>query len=169
MDEKTEDLRDIFIDTTGAEEVTASQEETPGNLLGGDEDADAGERVAALVALVDDRYGLDAPLSPEEYERVVYGVFDGESDAEIAESLGVEESAVFGARMDLHLVRDDDREAPFSLDRLRELMSRDWGCQSASTHSIQTSPRFVTTRGSWQRIWSLRAPTTDSVTSFATC
>ncbi|ESS11233.1 MAG: hypothetical protein A07HR60_01950 [uncultured archaeon A07HR60] len=127
MDEKTEDLRDIFIDTTGAEEVTASQEETPGNLLGGDEDAAAGERVAALVALVDERYGLDTPLSPEEYERVVYGVFDGESDAEMAEAIGVEESAVFGARMDLHLVRDDDREAPFSLDRLRELMSRDVG------------------------------------------
>jgi hypothetical protein len=77
MDEKTEDLRDIFIDTTGAEEVTASQEETPGSLLGGDEDAAAGERVAALVALVDDRYGLDAPLSPEEYERVVYASSTG--------------------------------------------------------------------------------------------
>ncbi len=125
MDEKTEKLREIFIDTTGAEEVTESQEETPGSLTGGDENAAAEERISRLVAVIDEQYGLTTSLTAEKHERIVYGVFEEKSDTKLADELDVERSTVFIARMDLHLVSEADREAPVSLEYLQQLILED--------------------------------------------
>lgn len=122
MDEKTEELRDIFIDATGADAVTESQEETPGSLTDRDEEAVA-ERVTELVAAMRDRYRFSAGIDDEAYERVVYGYFDGESDAAIAEGADLDPETVFEARLDLHLVDEDDRDAPFEYAELKRLLA----------------------------------------------
>ncbi|WP_435126583.1 conditioned medium-induced protein 4 [Halobaculum sp. D14] len=124
MDEKTAELREIFVDATGADTVTESQEETHGSLA--EERGDAAERLGELVAMMRDRYEFDSSLGDDDLERVVRRYFDGDDDDDaIADALGVDADEVFDARMDLHLVRDADRDAPFDLDRLRSLHIED--------------------------------------------
>jgi hypothetical protein len=120
MDEKTAELRDIFIDTTGSDTVTESQEETRGSLTetGGQTDA----RVAELVGTMREKYTFVSGLEDDELQQVVERFYDNESDADIAEAIDVDEDTVFNARMDLHLVRQTDREAPFELGELRTLL-----------------------------------------------
>ncbi|WP_129114350.1 conditioned medium-induced protein 4 [Halegenticoccus tardaugens] len=120
MDEKTAELRDIFIDATGSETVTESQEEARGSLT--DDEEGANERVAQIIATMRERYTFDSSLDDDGLRRVVRGFFDDESDATLADELGVDESEVFDARMDLHLVREEDRDAPFELDELRPMV-----------------------------------------------
>jgi hypothetical protein len=124
MDEKTAELRDIFVETTGSETVTESQEESPGSLTDGLSDGERNERVSALVAEMRDRYAFETTLSEADLCRVVRGFFDGDTDAELAAALDADadESDVFVARMDLHLVRDSDRDVPFPFERLRSLV-----------------------------------------------
>jgi len=122
MDEKTEELREIFLDTTGGDTVTERQEEGHGSLAG---ESDAAERVSDLVARMRERYEFDSGCSDDDLVRVVRLYFEDLDDAAIADDLGVSEDAVFDARMDLHLVRESDREAPFDLSRLRSLVVDD--------------------------------------------
>ncbi|AUX08013.1 hypothetical protein AArcSl_0360 [Halalkaliarchaeum desulfuricum] len=124
MDEKTEELREIFIDATGSESVTETQMESPGSLTDGDEGAVL-ERVSELVGTMRERYEFDSSLSDGELVDVVRCHFDGAADDTIAEHLGTEPQEVFRARMDLHLVTDGDREAPFELETLMELHADD--------------------------------------------
>lgn len=123
MDEKTAELRDIFIDTTGSDTVTENQEEARGSLT--DDERRVRERVLELVATMRDRYEFATDLPDEALERVVRGFHEGQSDAELADALDVDENVVFAARMDLHLVRDSDRDAPFDLDRMRTLLAEE--------------------------------------------
>ncbi|WP_430504426.1 conditioned medium-induced protein 4 [Haloparvum sp. PAK95] len=120
MDEKTEELRDIFIDTTGADTVTESQEEEPGSITESDEDGTA-DRLAELIDAMRAEYEFTTDLDDADYERVVRGFFDGESDETVAADLDVHADTVFAARMDLHLVDEADRDAPFDLDELKRL------------------------------------------------
>jgi hypothetical protein len=108
MDEKTETLRDIFVDATGSDTVTERQEETPGSLAGGD-DAVSDERLADLVDTMRERFEFRSELPDETLLGVLRGFFDGATDADLATDLGLSEDAVFEARMDLHLVTDADR------------------------------------------------------------
>ncbi|GAA0516151.1 hypothetical protein SAMN04488066_1157 [Halorubrum aquaticum] len=149
MDEKTEELRDIFVDATGSDTVTDRQEESPGSLVDRDDDA-VEARVAELVATMRERYDFDAgsgdgdadgdapdvELTDAEYERVVFGFFDDEDDAAIADALGGSDSGpdarterdartVRDARLDLHLVADADRDAPFEYAALKRLLAAD--------------------------------------------
>jgi hypothetical protein len=126
MDEKTEELRDIFEEVTGEETVTETQEETPGTLAGGD-DEEVAERLAAVVARMREKYEFDADLSDAEYARLVRGYYEGEDDTDIAEALDIDRRDVVRARLDVHLVRDRDRDAPFELKRLRRLLNEDRG------------------------------------------
>ncbi|QZP36635.1 conditioned medium-induced protein 4 [Halobaculum magnesiiphilum] len=118
MDEKTEELRDIFLDTTGGDTVTERQEEGHGSLAS---DPDVEGRLAELVGRMRERYEFASDLADEDLVRLVRLYFDGTDDDAIADALGVPPDAVFTARMDLHLVRESDREAPFDLSRLRSL------------------------------------------------
>lgn len=147
MDEKTAELRDIFVETTGSEEVTETQEESPGSLTNDLSDEERNERVAELVATMRDRYEFETDLSAADYCRVVRGFFDGDSDAELAAVLDadVDESDVFLARMDLHLVRDADREAPFSFETLRSLVGNgadDETCAAELDTDVETVARY---------------------------
>lgn len=124
MDEKTEELRDIFLDATGSDTVTERQEASPGSLTDRDE-ATVEKRLAEVVAVMRDRYDFASDLAGEALRRVVRGHFAGESDAEIGDAVGASAADVFEARMDLHLVTESDRDAPFDFEALRRLASEE--------------------------------------------
>jgi hypothetical protein len=121
MDEKTEELRDIFMDVTDEETVTESQEDTHGSL---NSEADVEQRLRDVVAQMRDEQDFETTLSDEDLVTVVRGYYAGESDADIAADLGdADEETVARARVDLHLFRDAD--APFDLVELRDLLEDD--------------------------------------------
>lgn len=122
MDDKTAELRDIFLDVTDDEAVTETQEEGRGSLVG--DDADVDERIAAVIARMRDRFEFDTSLDDDALHVVVTGFYDGETDTAIADAVGCSRDAVRTARLDLHLLRDRDTDAPFDLDDLRERLER---------------------------------------------
>ncbi|WP_049984244.1 hypothetical protein [Halorubrum sp. BV1] len=127
MDEKTSDLRDIFVETTGGETVTERQAAGRGTLT--DRDAAAvDERVRELVAAMRDRYGFSTDLDDAAYARIARASFEESDDAAIAARLADDEGTedaeddridaegdridpetVRDARLDLHLVCERDR------------------------------------------------------------
>jgi hypothetical protein len=109
MNDKTEELRDIFTDVTDGEEtVTEFQEDTRGSLERDDRTDE--ERLESVVGRMRERYAFDTGLSIDELIAVARGFYDDRSDAAIADDLGVTEAEVFEARMSLHLVREDDAD-----------------------------------------------------------
>ena len=124
MDEKTEELRDIFMDVTDESTVTEQQEETYGSLSS---EAEVDERLEDVVARMRDRYDFGTTLSNAELVTVVRGFYADDSDAEIARDLGDTSlgKTVSRARIDLHLIRDSDTDAPFDMEELRDLLDRE--------------------------------------------
>ena len=117
MDEKTEELRDIFIDVTDASSITERQEDERGAIA---PEGSSEERTAEVIAAMAERYEFETDLERERLVEVVRGFYEDESDAELADAVDESRRTIFQARMDLHLFRDDDVEAPFDLDTLRE-------------------------------------------------
>lgn len=115
MDEKTERLREIFLELTEEGTVTESQEQSRGSLT---EQVDVDERLAELVAEMRERYELSTSLVDDQLVTVVKRVYDGESDTAIAENLGVSRRTVVRARLGLHLVRPEDCESPVDIDEI---------------------------------------------------
>ncbi|KOX95848.1 hypothetical protein [Halorubrum tropicale] len=125
MDEKTAELRDLFVDATGSETVTERQEAARGTLVDRDDEA-VGEGVRDLVAAMRERYGFSTPLNDDTYALVARGRFTDEDDAAIAAAIRdgltdtdgdgdvdpdeIDAETVRKARLDLHLVRESDRE-----------------------------------------------------------
>jgi|AntRauTorcE11898_2_1112593.scaffolds.fasta_scaffold00356_6 hypothetical protein len=124
MDEQTEELRDLFVETTGEESVTEDQEDDRGDLTDVTAD-DAEQRIDELVGGMRERYAFASGLDDDALVRVVTGFYGGESDAEIADAVDADEGTVFRARMDLHLVRESEHDAPLPLTELRELIVDD--------------------------------------------
>ena len=118
MDEKTEELREIFIDATGADTVTQRQEESPGSLA---DESDESERVRELVAEMQSETTFETALDLEAYETIARLFFEDADDEAIAAEVGCDPETAVAARLDLHLVRESDRDAPFDLDELRRL------------------------------------------------
>lgn len=123
MDEKTEELRDIFVDATGADTVTESQEESRGSLS--DAEPDIRRRVEEVVEQMRERYDFQTALPTAELRQVVMAYFEDVDDETIAAELETDPQTVFDARMDLHLVREAERDAPFDLTELRRMLVRD--------------------------------------------
>lgn len=122
MDRKTEELRDIFIDVAGGETVTEEQEESRGSLA---DQGDVDERLADVVDRMRERYAFRTDLDDDELCTLVRGFYTGETDAELARDLDVTRHTAFRARMDLHLLREADLDAPFDLDVLRDGLDDD--------------------------------------------
>jgi len=141
MDEKTAELRDIFVETTGSDTVTERQAESPGTLTDRDEAA-VRERVRELIAAMRERYDFSTGLDDATYARIARARFEldddaaiaaalaagddagGESDDDAPEPVAVDADAVRDARFDLHLVREADREvddAPFEYADVKSL------------------------------------------------
>jgi DNA-binding CsgD family transcriptional regulator len=122
MDEKTEELRELFVDVTDAETVTERQENPRGSIA--DDGSDDG-RLGDIVARMREEFDFDTSLSDDDLVTVVEGFYGGDSDTAIAEELDVTRETVFRARLDLHLIRDRDADAPFDLADLRDLLAED--------------------------------------------
>jgi hypothetical protein len=105
MEEKTAELRDIFVDIADETTVTESQTAGRGSLL----DAPAiRDRLADVEERMRSTYGFETDLDTDACCDLIYGFFDGATDAELAAELGVSADAVTEARLDLHLLRDAD-------------------------------------------------------------
>ena len=117
MDEQTEELREIFMEVSDEETVTARQNADRGSLTGGDD----AERIAAVIEQLRETYEFTTDLDADALETVVRGYFDGRTDGDLSNELDVTPETVAGARLDMHLIRDRDRDAPFDLDELRAL------------------------------------------------
>jgi len=115
MDEKTEELRDIFRDVTDEDTVTESQADTHGSLAS---EADVEERLRDTVATMRERLDFQTSLDDDALTAVVRRFYAGDSDAEVADAVDSDAETVRDARHDLHLVRDDD--APVDLDTVRD-------------------------------------------------
>lgn len=119
MDEKTEELRDIFMDVSDEETVTERQEEQRGSIAPtSDEGADR-ERLQGVIEAMDNRYDFATNFATATYVDLVRAFYDDRSDEAIAEQLDCSVDEVFRARMDLHLIREADTDAPFDVCELR--------------------------------------------------
>ncbi len=122
MADNTEELRDIFKDVADEDTVTETQKESRGSLT--DERASR-DRLVEVVERMRADHGFDSELDDAELATVVQRFYGGASDTAIADELDVSRREVVRARMDLHLVRDRDTDAPFDLDALRDHMATD--------------------------------------------
>jgi len=118
MDEKTEQLRDIFMDVSGEASVTESQAAGRGSLTDTDEAA-VEERLGQTVARMRDRYDFRAGLDDAALVTLVREFYAGREDDELADDIGVDESTVVEARFDLHLLRESDGDADFDVAAFR--------------------------------------------------
>ncbi|GAA0303664.1 conditioned medium-induced protein 4 [Halarchaeum salinum] len=116
MDEKTRELRDIFVDVTEGETVTESQQEGHGSLA---TDAEIDDRLHDVVDAMRERLDFRTDLDDDALVRLVRGFYAGDDDTALADTLGVDEERVVEARRDLHLVQPDVADAPLDLDALR--------------------------------------------------
>jgi len=108
MDEKTEQLRDIFTSVTDEESVTESQDDTRGSLERDERSID--ERLEGVVGRMRERYGFEVGLGTEELVAVAKRFYADESDDAIADALGVDTEEVFEGRLALHLVDEGDAD-----------------------------------------------------------
>lgn len=124
MDEKTEELRDIFRSISDADTVTETQERGRGSLATAD---DVRAKLRAVVEDMREDVGFDTTLATDHLVAIVEQYYEGASDAEIARELGgdTDPKTVARARLDLHIVREQDRDAPVSLDRLEDLLDQE--------------------------------------------
>jgi len=113
MDDKTEELRDIFMDVSDEGTVTERQEETPGSITGTGPGADD---VEAVVGELRDSQGVEVDLDDAALAAVVEAFYDGADDAAIAAAVGVDPATAFRARMDLRLLADGDLDPAFDAD-----------------------------------------------------
>ena len=120
MDDKTAELRDIFLDTTGEETVTERQAESRGSLVDVDEPEAVDARLQDLVTAMRERYDFDTDLDADAYVRLVRGFYDGDDDATLAEECGGDTDTVVRARLDCHLVRDADHDEEAIRERVAE-------------------------------------------------
>ena len=104
--------------------VTERQEESRGSLA---TEAGVDDRLHDVVASMRDRFDFRTALPTAALVTVVRGFYEGASDSEIASRLDDEPApeTVARARIDLHLVTDRDRDAPFDLDALRDALDDD--------------------------------------------
>jgi DNA-binding CsgD family transcriptional regulator len=122
--EKAEQLRDLFVDVTDESTVTEERNEERGTLPDKEEIDD---EIRGVIEDIRDEYGFETSLEDDELVTVVRLYHDGASDAQIARELGDDslDKTVRRARIGLHLFRDSDFDAPFEIDRLRELLDQD--------------------------------------------
>jgi hypothetical protein len=125
MDEKTEELRDIFMSVSESETVTESQEGTRGSLVDSESAESEGEQLREVIARLRERESFETDLEADTYVALVRAFYDGADDEAIAADLGLDEERVFEARLDLHLLRETDRDAPFDLAVLRRRVEDD--------------------------------------------
>ena len=120
--DNTEELRDIFEDISDEDTVTETQEDSRGSLT---REHASGERLREIIGRMRENHEFESSLSDDELVTVVQRFYDDATDTAIADGLGASRRDVFRARLDLHLIRDRDTDAPFDLAALRDLLDDD--------------------------------------------
>lgn len=131
MDEKTEELRDIFMDVAEEGTVTERQSEGRGSLSEVNEEV-IDERLSTVVTDMRERYTFGTDLDTDAYTEIVRGFYAGSDDETIAAELDVDPETVFAARMDLHLIADADTDAPVDMAALRDRLTAEETPESAA-------------------------------------
>jgi hypothetical protein len=116
MEEKTEQLRDIFMEVADEKSVTETQAEQRGSLV---PTGSVDDRLADAVERTRERFDFRTDLDDSALIELIKRYYDGDDDGEIADALGVSPETVFAARMDLHLVGDDEVDPDLSAVRDR--------------------------------------------------
>ncbi len=122
MEEKTEQLRDIFMEVADEESVTETQAQQRGSLL---PTGSADDRLADIVGQMRERFDLETDLDDDALVTVVELFYDDADDGEIANELEVTTGTVFRARMDLHLLRENELGPDLDLAALRDRLDAD--------------------------------------------
>ncbi len=107
MEEKTEELRDIFLSVSDEETVTESQQDERGSLT---EEGSVEKRLAEIIETLEEKFGFETNLTSEQRRQLIEQFYDGDSDQKLAAAVGYDEETVFDARMELHLLREDEPE-----------------------------------------------------------
>lgn len=141
MDEKTEELRDIFMEVADSETLTEPQENARGCLTDTEADED---KIRTIIEQMQDQYTFEASLDVQTLVAIIRSYYQGYTDQEIAERLeGVQDvDEVRTARYDLHLISDEDRDAPFDITHLRDLLDSGQSTDEIAD-SLETSPALV--------------------------
>ncbi|WP_246985945.1 hypothetical protein [Halorientalis marina] len=142
MNDRTDELRDLFTEVTGEETVTESQSDDRGSLADVDEAA-VDDRVRSVIDRLRDHHDFDTSLDDDALVRVVRAVYDGDDDATIAADIDVSPEVVFAARMDLHLLTDDDTDLPVPLDEVRAAVERGDADPEALADDLDADPETV--------------------------
>ena len=119
--EKTDRLREIFLDVAGDHIVTEDQQETPGTLASNSAPNDS---LRAIIQEMKQKYGFRTSLETDELITLVRLFYEDYSDTAIAREVGnaSRDKTVTRARIHLQLFRETDFDAPVDLDELRELL-----------------------------------------------
>lgn len=120
LNDKTEALRDIFMERSEAETVTQTQTDDRGSLTGDEQAAD--EHIRRVIDEMRDRYEFRTDLDDSVLTDIVHGFYADRSDAQLSDELGLAAETVFRARLDLHLLRESDTDAPIALAELGDLL-----------------------------------------------
>lgn len=124
MDEKTEQLRDLFMDVAEEETVTEHQTDERGSLTTTERTED---RVRTVIEQLTERYEFHSDLEIDELRLVVEGWYEDKDPGEIADALpaDVDTMAVKRAAVDLHLVDLETLDGAIDLDRVRDAIQED--------------------------------------------
>lgn len=131
MEHKTEQLREIFMEVADDATVTEQQQESPGTLTG---EQPVDDRLDALIQQLRERYTFHTDLSTEEYRDLAREYYQDASDVSMASSFDIDPETVFAARLDLHLLRESDREGPVSISDLRKHIRQADGDANPADH-----------------------------------
>ena len=120
--DNTEELRNIFKDISDEDTVTETQEDSRGSLT---QERASEERLHEIIDRMQEDHKFESSLSDAKLATVVERFYDDATDTAIADELGISRRDIFRARLDLHLIRDRDTDAPFDLAALRDLLDDD--------------------------------------------
>ncbi|WP_136689593.1 hypothetical protein [Halorhabdus amylolytica] len=123
MDEKTDDLRELFVDVAGTDTVTEDQEVAHGALSDPDEET-VEAQLRGVVDQMRERFSFETDLGDDKRVKLVRRFYRGDTDVELADRLSIDERTVVAARLELHLFRDSDNEAPIDWETLRGRLKR---------------------------------------------
>ncbi|EJN58075.1 hypothetical protein SAMN04487950_0319 [Halogranum rubrum] len=121
MTTKTDELREIFLKMSPVTTFTDRQE-TATHVGDVPSEHEIEETLTRLVGEMRERFPFQSDLDDETLVDVVRGFYAGESDADMARELGVDTDTVTQGRLDVHLFRPADSEAPFDLRQLLRLV-----------------------------------------------
>lgn len=131
MDEKTEELRDIFLDVADDETVTESQKDERGSLAPSGDSVD--ERLQQVIDRLREKFDTTTPLTDEQCCEVIRRFYAGDDDEAIVAELGADRDTIFQARMELLLYHDDDFLSEGTLESIKEGYNEDRSAAGIAT------------------------------------